>query len=89
MSTSLRSNDPECLALPAEQVAKLLGISLRHLWTCHSTGRLGPRPIAFGRSKRWRIVELRAWIDAGAPARDRWDELLKTDPQIGTRPTDG
>jgi predicted DNA-binding transcriptional regulator AlpA len=60
------------LALPAAEVAKLLGISERHLWAMHSTGRLGPRPIALGRAKRWRIDELRAWLDAGAPSRDKW-----------------
>jgi predicted DNA-binding transcriptional regulator AlpA len=64
--------ESERLALPAADVAKLLGISERHLWSMHSTGRLGPRPVAFGRAKRWRIDELRAWLDAGAPPRDKW-----------------
>jgi predicted DNA-binding transcriptional regulator AlpA len=58
-------------------VAKLLGISERHLWACHSSGKLGPRPIALGRAKRWRVDELRRWLDAGAPSRDRWEAMRK------------
>jgi predicted DNA-binding transcriptional regulator AlpA len=72
MSTVTHSSESERLALPAAEVAKLLGISERHLWSMHSTGRLGPRPIALGRAKRWRIEELRAWLAAGAPPRDKW-----------------
>jgi hypothetical protein len=38
----------------------------------HSTGRLGPLPVAFGRAKRWRADALRAWLAAGAPCRNKW-----------------
>lgn len=72
MSTSAHDAELERLALPAADVAKLLGISERHLWSMHSTGRLGPRPIALGRAKRWRVDEIRAWLAAGAPSRDKW-----------------
>ena len=77
MSKSLRARETDCLVLHAAEVAKLLGISVRHLWTCHSSGRLGPRPIALGRAKRWRLDEVRDWIDAGAPPRDEWDRMSK------------
>ena len=72
MTTLTHPAESERLALPAADVAKLLGISERHLWAMHATGRLGPRPIALGRAKRWRVDELRAWLDAGAPSRDKW-----------------
>jgi len=75
MSTQLRTHGSERLVLPAADAAKLLDISVRHFWACHATGRLGPRPIAFGRSKRWRVAELHAWLAAGAPARDRWEAM--------------
>jgi predicted DNA-binding transcriptional regulator AlpA len=60
------------LLVDAREAARLLDISERHLWALHSSGRLGPRPTALGRSKRWRVEELRAWLAAGAPSRDRW-----------------
>ncbi len=66
------SPSPECLALPAADVAKLLTISERHLWALHSSGRL-PRPIRLGRSVRWNHDELRRWLDAGCPDRATWE----------------
>jgi predicted DNA-binding transcriptional regulator AlpA len=62
----------ERLALAASEVAELLGISERHVWSLHSAG-LVPRPVSLGRSKRWPIDELRAWLAAGSPSRDNWE----------------
>jgi predicted DNA-binding transcriptional regulator AlpA len=75
MSNTRNATDSERLALPAADVAKLLGISQRHLHNLNATGRL-PRPIRLGRSTRWRVDELRDWLNAGCPARDKW-ELLR------------
>jgi len=61
------------IALAAADVARLLGISERHLWTLHSSGRL-PRPVKLGRSVRWNRSELQRWLDAGCPSRDRWEQ---------------
>lgn len=72
MCNTPRPSEPNCLALPAAEVAKLLGISERHLWACHASGQLGPGPISIGRSKRWLVDELRDWLAAGAPPRNRW-----------------
>jgi predicted DNA-binding transcriptional regulator AlpA len=42
------------------------------LWEqMHAAGQV-PAPLRFGRAVRWRIRELRAWIEAGAPTRARW-----------------
>ena len=60
--------------MPASDVAKLLGISLRHLHGLNSNGRL-PRPVRLGKSVRWPVDEIRAWLAAGAPPRDRWERL--------------
>ena len=65
------------LALPAAAVAKLLNISERHLWALHSSGRI-PRPIRLGRACRWSADELRAWLAAGAPGRDEWEQQRGT-----------
>jgi excisionase family DNA binding protein len=75
MSTQLHPDESDCLAIPAEEAAKLLGISKRHFASLNSQGRV-PRPINLGRSVRWSVEELRAWLAAGAPERSRW-ELLK------------
>jgi len=64
----------EQLAIPAPQAAKLLGISTRHLWALHSSGRL-PSPIRLGRSVRWRRDELGRWLAAGCPSRDKWEAM--------------
>jgi excisionase family DNA binding protein len=72
MSNQLHLPEPQRPVLTADEAADLLGISVRHLWACLASGRLGPQPIAFGRAKRWRKEELLAWIAAGAPPRDQW-----------------
>ena len=77
MSKSLNRRDPDCIAVPAPEVAKLLGVSVRHVWALLAQERL-PRPIRLGRSVRWNVDELRAWLDAGAPVRDTWERMRVT-----------
>lgn len=79
MSTRTQNDAPDRLALPAPDTAKLLGISERHLWSLSASGRL-PAPIRLGRSVRWRLDELRAWLDAGCPPRDRWEAMRGAKP---------
>jgi len=62
------------LAISAEEVADLLGISRAMVWKLHSGGRL-PRPIRLGRVVRWERRALEEWIAAGAPPRDRWENM--------------
>ena len=76
MSNATNSTEPERLALPAVEVAKLLGISERHAWALNSSGRL-PRPVHLGRAVRWNLAELRAWLDANCPERSRWEAMRK------------
>ena len=68
-----RSAEP--LLVDAAGVGTLLGISRNMVWKLHSTGRLGPPPVRLGRCVRWRVGELRAWVEAGCPARDQWQQL--------------
>jgi len=65
---------PTPLALRPREAAKALGISLRHLHTLNASGRL-PRPIALGRSRRWLANELKSWLEAGAPSRNKWEAM--------------
>ena len=63
----------EQLALPAREVAKLLGISERLVWTMHATGQI-PRPVRLRRCSRWNRSELVAWLEAGCPSRGSWED---------------
>ena len=74
MSNNTQTQSSERLAIPASEAAKLLGISERHLWALNTSARL-PRPIRLGRSVRWNRAELEAWLVAGAPRRDRWEQI--------------
>lgn len=74
MSTTTHPREPEPLALTSAEVARLLEISERHLWTLNLTGRV-PRPIRLGRSIRWNAAELREWLQAGAPDRSDWEAI--------------
>ena len=62
----------EPLLLNASDAATLLGVGRSHFYAMHSSGRLGPMPIAFGKRKVWRVEELRDWVRAKCPARDKW-----------------
>lgn len=79
ISRALDTTPPtiEPLAVDARGVARLLDVSERHVWAMHSSGRL-PMPFALGRCRRWRVAELRAWLAAGCPPRDRWQVMRDT-----------
>lgn len=74
MSKSAQTATVERLAIPASEVAKLLNVSERHIWAMTSSGRL-PRPIRLGRRVLWSRAEIASWLEAGAPARDRWEQI--------------
>lgn len=65
------------IALSAEEVADVLGISRSHVFRLASSGRL-PRSLRLGRAVRWDLATLEAWLAAGAPPRERW-ERMQTD----------
>lgn len=70
----------EPLAVDAETAAALFGVSARHWWALHSSGRC-PMPIRFGRAVRWNVAELRDWLAAGAPERSRWAAIRNEIPK--------
>ena len=72
MSNPKQVEPNQCLAIPASDVAQLLNVSERHVWTLNSSGRL-PRPFRLGRRVLWSRAEIEAWLDAGAPPRSRWE----------------
>lgn len=66
------------LLLSAEEAATFLGISRRHFYGLHSSGRLGPLPVKLGSSVRWRRDEIETWVAHGCPARQQWQQMKET-----------
>jgi len=72
------------LLLSAKEAAQLLGVSRSSFYSLLSSGRIGPVGIRFGRSVRWSVEEIRAWILAkdhrtgSLPNRDKWLALQGT-----------
>lgn len=63
------------LLVSARQAAALLGVSLRTLRAMDSAGKI-PAPVRLSPGcVRWRVVELRAWTEAGCPDRDTWHAM--------------
>jgi len=74
------NNDAEStLGLSAQRTAGLLGISERHPWAMHSAGRI-PRPFRLGRAVRRNRLEMIAWMESGAPARNEWERQRAARP---------
>ena len=64
----------EPLLLSARDLAALLRLGLRTVRSMDAGGKL-PAPVRVGGSVRWRLDELRAWLDAGAPDRQTWARI--------------
>tara|TARA_R110002073_G_scaffold149534_14_gene303345 strand:+ start:5673 stop:5921 length:249 start_codon:yes stop_codon:yes gene_type:complete len=54
----------------ARELAKLLSVSERTLYRLKSAGEL-PAAVVLGGSVRWRLSEIRQWIDEGCPVPTR------------------
>ncbi len=67
------------LVVDAKRLAKLLCAGVRSIRTWDAAGKL-PAPIRIGGRVVWRVQEIRAWIEAGAPNRDEWD--ARTAPRL-------
>jgi predicted DNA-binding transcriptional regulator AlpA len=67
----------EPLLLGAEEVAALLGIGKTLLYELDSAARI-PAPLKLGNRCVWAISELRAWVAAGCPDRQRWQTIRRS-----------
>lgn len=65
----------DALAVSHDDAAVLVGISPAHLSNLRAAGKFGPKAIRLGRSVRFEVAELRAWLAAGAPSLDRWQQM--------------
>lgn len=55
------------------ELAKMLGVSVRHVERLDSSGRL-PKSLRLGRAKRWVVDDIKAWLRAGCPDRRTWTQ---------------
>lgn len=67
------SSVDEPLLITAAELADMMRISLRSLWRMRSVGQL-PQPIRLGGTVRWRLAEVKEWIDLGCPTGQCIDE---------------
>lgn len=61
------------LLVEEARAAAMLGYSSRHFRNLHTTGRCPLAIRALG-DPRWSVRELRAWVDAGCPVVEEWEE---------------
>lgn len=79
MDSNLRTNsaasgknaDPAPLLADARRLAPLLCCGVRTIRTWDAAGKL-PEPLRIAGRVVWRLDEIRAWLDAGAPDREDW-----------------
>jgi predicted DNA-binding transcriptional regulator AlpA len=62
------------LAVDAKRLAVMLCCGVRTIRTHDAAGKL-PAPIRVGGRVLWRVAEIRAWLDAGAPDRATWERI--------------
>lgn len=72
----LRHDPGRVLVADARLLAELLGVSVRHVRTLDSAGKI-PRPVRIGERVTWRLDEVRDWLAAGCPDRRTWDTLRR------------
>jgi predicted DNA-binding transcriptional regulator AlpA len=70
-------HETETFLVNAREAARLCGISRASWYRLHSSGRC-PLPVRLGNRTLWRRQELEAWVKAGCPARQKWEDLKKT-----------
>jgi excisionase family DNA binding protein len=67
MNSKIHQED--ALLIPADQLAALIQVSTRTLWRLLSAGRL-PKPVRIGGSVRWRMDQVKQWIESGCPPQE-------------------
>jgi hypothetical protein len=67
---------PDWQMIGADDLARLLSISVSTLDRWHAGARL-PLPVVNdgkGKVRRWRLGDVRSWVEAGCPGRDEWEQ---------------
>ena len=67
----------ERLLVSAEKAAAMLSIGRSHFYSMLSSGQIGPMAHKLGNRSLFSVNELRDWVNAGMPPRQRWIEQKK------------
>lgn len=62
------------LSVDAKGAGELFDLSERAWRRLDVTGEI-PKPVKIGRSVRWQLKELAAWLEAGCPDRETWEAM--------------
>lgn len=78
VATGFAPDDP-ALLLTAAAAAQLCGVSLR-TWRRFEAEGMVPRPVLLGgRIRRYRRTELLAWMEAGCPSVEQWQNIRQVE----------
>lgn len=66
MQTEKKNSDNSIRLLDVQAVAKMLGVSSRHIYRLADSGRM-PEPVKLGGAVRWDLHGIIIWIEAGCP----------------------
>lgn len=67
-----KANSTNRLLISAAELAKMLGASVRHIRRMDANAQL-PQSVRLGRLVKWRLEEIKAWIQTGMPNRELWN----------------
>ncbi len=70
MSTMGNQLDGLPQLLTVEAIAKLLHVSVRTVWRLRRDAALPP-PLKIGGGLRWRMSDVRTWIEQGCPEQEK------------------
>jgi predicted DNA-binding transcriptional regulator AlpA len=76
-SQSTLSIENQPLLVGRQDAARLCGTSSR-TWDRLTSSRRTPAAVRLGGRPMWRADELREWVAAGCPDRERWDAIHMT-----------
>ncbi|WP_432212216.1 helix-turn-helix transcriptional regulator [Anaerobaca lacustris] len=59
------------------ELADILGISMRHLWRMKAAGEL-PEPVHLRNSVRWLLADIERWLEMGCPSKTQFEVQKRT-----------
>lgn len=65
----------DILVVRAKELAKLLSISIVSIRRMDSGGLL-PKPLRLGGCVVWNLAEIKTWLSAGSPNREKWQAIV-------------
>jgi predicted DNA-binding transcriptional regulator AlpA len=66
----------EPLLIDIKELCRKLGRSKASIERDIELGRI-PAPLRLGNSRKWRLAEINAWVEAGMPDRETWERIYK------------